>query len=160
MNSASSLYIRLQSTARAFLESYNQAHATQNAKHLPKLLTLDCKRDFGPPSFVKLVPSLANGLTVEDFEKIEGANIAHDHVYENRIKDMTVDERERKVVILTNRHAVYKDGREIDIPQMNTLWMTEDGMKVKKISQFLDSLLAKNVMDDLEARRKNEKHHP
>ncbi|KAK4502298.1 hypothetical protein PRZ48_005723 [Zasmidium cellare] len=152
------IFVR-ETAARAFLESYNQAFATRDAKCLSRTLTPDCKRDFAPPSLVELIPSLAKGLSVAEFEKVEGANIANHDVYVNRIRDMTVDERERKVVIFTNRHAVYKDGREINIPQVNTLWMTEDGMKVKRVLQFLDSLLAKNVMDDVEAKQKAEKHH-
>lgn len=151
---SASLYTRLQTTARDFLDSYNQAHASQNPKCLSQTLTPDCTRECASPSLLKLVPSLSNGLSVAEFEQIEGANIANHEVYDNRILDMTIDEQERKVVICTNRHAVYKDERELDIPQMNTLWMTDDGTKVKRIVQFLDSLLAKNVMSEVQARQK------
>lgn len=152
--SSESLYDRLHTTATAWLESYNHAHTTQNPTLLSLTLTPSCKRTFAPSSFLRLLPSLASGLSVAEFEKAEGANIANHDVYENRILDMTVDERQRKVALHTMRRTVDEGGREMGVEQMNILWMTEEGGLVRGIMQFCDVALAREV---LEERRVNER---
>lgn len=148
-----SLYDRLQATAQAWVESYNQAHATGDMNHLSSTLTPDCRRYFAPPTLIDLVPSLADGMSNQGFETREAPNFASMDVSVYSIKELTIDERQRKVVVHANRHAQLKDGRKYDFEQMNTLWMTEDGgrMRISRIVQFVDTLVSKGYMDQTES---------
>ena len=59
--------------------------------------------------------------------------------------DITVDEVQRKAVVRATHNITMKpgsEGRTYSFEMMFTLWMTTDGTKIVRESQFVDSLAA------------------
>lgn len=56
---------------------------------------------------------------------------------EAKLKDLTVDEVQKKAVVSTEHYPKDKDGGVVEF--VFTLWMTQDGMKINHVKQFIDT---------------------
>ena len=71
--------------------------------------------------------------------------------YSLEAKDITVDEIQRKAVVRAVHNMCMKAEYGSDtcsLETMFTLWMTEDGTAIKKVHQFVDSLLATKFFEE------------
>lgn len=89
------------------------------------------------------VPSLSSPISNTDYEATESRIFDAAATRSMTMRDITVDEVQRKAVVHV-MHSIsmkpaYGQGT-YDLETMFTLWMTADGNKINKVTEFADSL--------------------
>ncbi|KAK5708447.1 hypothetical protein LTR97_000988 [Elasticomyces elasticus] len=146
------LYERIHQTTTDFLDSYNQDKVSKDIKALSATLTLDCKRYYLPISIVSYAPALAAGSTNEQYEAQMQPEFSEvwDH-WHSEVKDIVVDVRARKSVSDMITYMTTKKGKKYEFEMVFKLQLTDDGTKVSKVEEFVDTALAGQVIADNQA---------
>ena len=148
---SSSLYFQIHQTAEAFINSYDHNRCTADIHSLSSTLAPRCKRHIGPPSLHIQVPHLVSPKTNQQFEEIESHSLSNIESRSLEIKEIVVDEVQRKAVIHSMYRATMKPqhgGQAYEFEIILTLSMKEDGMEIVRISQFVDSLAATKFIEE------------
>jgi hypothetical protein len=149
------LYARMKQTAEEFVDSYKQDRCGKDITALSSTKTPKCKHHFQPATLFAVAPNLAAGRTTSEYE----AQILHEitEVFKSwkvATNSVIVDERAKKAVVHST-HTMHTgsdgDGKTYAFEFMFTLHMTENGSKVTKVEQYIDTALAGQLMQDQKA---------
>jgi len=83
------------------------------------------------------LPQLAWPSSNEEYEEIVRSQVLDEPSGEAKLKDLTVDEVQKKAVVSTEHYPKDKDGGAVEF--VFTLWMTQDRMKINHVKQFIDT---------------------
>lgn len=152
-SSSSALYFQLHQTAEAYVRSFHREKIAGDITAASRALSPTCKHYIGPPSMgekMRIPQSPTCNKAIEDqlggiFKYIDPERLCLE------IKDITVDEIQRKAVV----HAVYNVAMKANygsdtckLETIVTLWIAEGGKLIDKVHQFLDSLVATTFYSD------------
>jgi len=165
---ASDLYARIHASAVDFITNYQQEIAQHDISDLSRTLarpfeiktepsdstsSSDIKPESSPSSIHTPVPGSACGDTNPCHEqRILSARTEHWQSWTIEPKDIIVDERSRKAVVMTIHHMTTASGKVYPFEVVYTLYTSEDGGTVDKIVHWVDTTLATELMNEQERR--------
>ncbi|KAK4561650.1 hypothetical protein LTR86_004329 [Recurvomyces mirabilis] len=166
---ASDLYARIHACALNFITSYQQEIAQHDISMLSSTLSnpfdiktetafsgrehSEIKAEFSPTSFQTPIPGSSSGDTNPCHEQRLLATTTEVWTsWTIEPKDIIVDERTRKAVVITVHHMKKASGREYPFEVVYTLYTSEDGGTVDKIVHWVDTTLASQLMNEQEQR--------
>jgi hypothetical protein len=143
------LYTVIRTTAQAFVDSYKQDNCGKDITALSSTRTPDCRHFFLPSTLLATAPVLASGRTNAEYE----AQILHEitHVFKTWdviTNGIVVDERQMTAVVSSSHRMVTGERKEYVFDFLFTLTMTDDGKRVRRIEQFVDTALAGQLMQE------------
>ena len=133
------------------MRSFNYNECIQDITTLSKYLSRDCEHSIGPTSIRDSIQIPASLLSNTNFESHASTLLNFLQAYTLELKEMTVDEIQRKVVVQAIHHATLKAEYGSDscsIETSITLWMSRDGRTIEKVSHFFDSLSATKFYEE------------
>ena len=139
----SSLYRNIHTTATSFIDSYKQAHATKSTGPLSSTTAPECRRYLAPSTIFAAAPHLANGWTNEGYEEHMKAEIEQIWTkVDLRIKRTVIDEFEKKADVYVLSNCTSSDGKTWPFEFVFMLEVNEDGTKVTRVDEYIDTGLA------------------
>lgn len=143
---ASSDYINLRATALAFIDAQAQDPSQplrMKFKRIEETCTTDYEHPWGHNHAASMNPRLQGTHSFSDFTKHLEAMLPNLESWESTVTDVLVDEARRKVMLRVSFWMEPK-GPHAAV-ENDLLWMLEmnqDGTKVKKSTEFVDSIAA------------------
>lgn len=147
------LYETIEATTRFFLKSYEDAERAKDGGLVIRALHPDCKRQVMPASFLRENPKRGDGSTDNttyqgevqwEVEAMDGLKLD--------IQSVCVDTRR----LMSTAHAVFnchfKSYGWVRMEQVWTFYFTENGAKIIKLDEFVDSF------ESIEMGKKLRKH--
>jgi hypothetical protein len=142
----------IEHTLHKFLMSYQNASTHNDASFISSALAPDCVRCFGPSSFLKAVGApvdftfsnepyqaqFAKEMTVVSIKRVEISNVC-------------IDTASRKAAATTSYHGEFSDGEQITMEFAWFLTFSEDGNRLTKILEYVDSLDCPNYQVKINA---------
>ena len=140
----------LQKTINAFLDNNTQAVKTKDASLLSAILTNDCIRSYRPLSFVNRYPQvLKPHLTNEDYETHMRIDFEYMKDVSQNISRTVIDTTQRAAVIWTEQTITMADGSKKVIEIIWDLSFTEDGGRVSRVVEFVDTYESTKVLEQV-----------
>ena len=135
----SATYIKIQTTARQFANSYKDAFSVKDASVLSSALTPDCKRHVLPSSFLASQGMEAKPISNAEFEAIIRNEFPAFKSCEASIVRTSVDETQKSASLIVEQKCVLTDGREYALDFAYFLDLTDDCDRIKAVTQFMDT---------------------
>lgn len=162
ISSSSTLYFQLHQTAEAFIRSLNYEECVKNIDALSKTLSPSCEHYIAPSSVHESISITKFPISNKDVEERAAQLLKFLKSYNLEIKDITVDEIQRKAVVQAVHNVAMKaeyGGDSCTLEAIFTLWMSKDGTAIDKVYQFVDSFSATqfNEEQQLVSRRTEER---
>ena len=142
---------RATATVREWLLSHEEAISKRDPAQVLRAVTVDCKRTFSPPNFLKLAGMSADFAMGNDvFEKMFTGFVVMMEYCRMEVFDMVIDTPSRKAVVQVGNHTKMKgeDKKETTLHSVFFLTLNEDLTKVAAIKQFVDPVSAEEQRDE------------
>lgn len=149
-SSNENLHATMESTFKAFLECYPQSVRAKDPSLLLTMLAPECVRYLKPESFLAKHPFVKASETNAEYEAHMAPEIVLMEEARGKILDIVVDPAKRKLSARVE-HWIKLIGKD----QPSTLeicWfvdLTEDGKKISRIVEFIDTYVATKMAEDL-----------
>ena len=134
------LYETIEATTRFFLKSYEEAARTKDGSLVIRALHPDCKRQVMPASFVREIPKRGDGSTNNAVYQKEVQREV-EMVDELKVDMLSICVDTRR--LMSTSHAAFncyfKSYGSVCMEQIWTSYFTEDGTKIIKLDEFVDS---------------------
>ena len=164
MSSSSTLYFQLHQTAEAFIRSFNYDECIRSIKGLSTTLSPTCEHYIGPPSIHESISITTFPISNKNIEERAAQLMKFLGSYNLEIKDITVDEIQRKAVVQAVHNTMMKAEYGEDscaLEAIFTLWMSKDGTAIEKVYQFVDSVSATKFFEEQQwVSRRTAEHNP
>jgi hypothetical protein len=151
MSSSSALYFQLHQTAEAFIRSFNSNGCAKNINTLSTTLSQTCELYIGPSSIQESISITKFPMSNKEVEERAAQLLKVLGSYSLEIKDITVDEIQRKAVVRAVYNVTMKaeyGGDNYALEAIFTLWMSKDGTTIEKAYQFVDSVSSTKFFED------------
>lgn len=138
----------IEDTTRAFLNSYSDATAANDAALNTRLLTPDCTRILRPESFFK-ARGRASVLSNADYEDILALDLSIGGMENLAVSDVTVDAGSRRSSATSVWDMVFRDS---DRAKMEVAWFLEftaDGTRITRIVEYVDPSVIVRTLEKL-----------
>ncbi|KAK1963241.1 hypothetical protein LY78DRAFT_749202 [Colletotrichum sublineola] len=138
--SSADLRKAIEVTTRSFLAAYTDAYDHNDPSLINRDVTADCTRHMLPSTMVKAL-GLPADISIPNEAYIQNItqNIRVYSVRDSVISDLLIDTEARKASFTSKSNIVYKEGWESHPIEFSWyLDFTEDGSKVKKVTEFCD----------------------
>jgi hypothetical protein len=130
----------IEATVKSYITSFIDARTQNNPSLVNRNLTPDCTRSMLPST-------LGGGFSMTNYAYLhaftEGLKVGGMH--ENTIFDLIIDVDTRKAAVTTIAELVFNNGEEIKLDFSWFLHFNQDGDKIFKIVEFVDSEKFKSV---------------
>lgn len=138
----------LQKTATAFMENNTQAVKQRNLTLLSAILTADCIRSYRPLSSVSRYPQfLKSEMTNADYEQQMSAELRTMMDVSQRVTRTVIDTEQRAAVLWAEVTLTMVDGSSKFVEVIWDLSFTEDGTRVHRILEFMDTWESTKVLE-------------
>jgi hypothetical protein len=151
MSSSSALYFQLHQTAEVFIRSFNSNGCAKNINALSTTLSPTCEYYIGPSSIQESISITKFPISNKEVEERAAQLLKFLRSYNLDIKDITVDEIQRKAVVRAVHNVTMKleyGGDNCVLEAIFTLWMSKDGTTIEKAYQFVDSVSATKFFEE------------
>ncbi|KAI7760596.1 hypothetical protein LZL87_009480 [Fusarium oxysporum] len=130
----------IEATVKSYLTSFIDARTQNNPSLVNRDLTSDCARSMIPST-------LGGGFTMTNDAYLhvftEGLKVGAMH--KNTISDLIIDIEARKAAVTTVAELVFNNGEELKLDFSWFLHFNEDGDKICKIVEYVDSDTFKSI---------------
>ncbi|KAF5975960.1 hypothetical protein FCOIX_7402 [Fusarium coicis] len=130
----------IEATVKGYLTSFIDARVQNNPSLVNLNVTSDCARS--------LLPSTLGGgftMTNDQYLHVFTKGLKVGGMHKNTISDLIIDAEARKAAVTTVAELVFNNGEELKLDFSWFLHFNEDGDKICKIVEFVDSDTFKGV---------------
>lgn len=133
----------------ALLETQAISPSNRDASRIVALMTPECEWFIKPDSFIAKYPFIKSPRTVADEEAYLAREIAV--LEESRVKilDSVVDAATRKASARVELWTKYARSEPSTMEICWYLDFTDDGKKVSRVVEFIDTAVSSNVLEDM-----------
>ncbi|KAI1117641.1 hypothetical protein F5Y14DRAFT_319355 [Nemania sp. NC0429] len=150
--SAENLRAAIESTAIQFLNSPAQALAAKDSSVFLATLTADCAHHLRPLSFIAANPFLKAVKSNDEQKAMMESALATMESTRAELKELVIDTTNRKASVLAE-HYTKIVGVEANILEVTWfLDFTEDGKRVSRVTEFIDTATAAKRIRDMQSR--------
>lgn len=140
----------LQKTVNAFVDNNTQAVKKKDPSLFSAILTEDCVRTYRPQSFVNRYPQFFKPqITNDDYEAQMKVELQTMKDVSQKITRTVIDTTERAAVIWTEQTITIPDGSKKSVEVIWDLSFTEDGSRVSRILEFVDTYESTKVLEHM-----------
>ncbi|KAK4213901.1 hypothetical protein QBC37DRAFT_315465 [Rhypophila decipiens] len=138
----------LQETTAAFIDNNTQAVKQKDPSLFSAILTEDCIRSYRPKSFVARYPEFFKSqITNADYEAQMQLDLQTMKDVTQNVTRTLIDTTERAAVIWTEQTITMPDGSTKSVEVIWDLSFTQDGTRVKRILEFVDTWESTKVLE-------------
>ncbi|KAF4422236.1 hypothetical protein F53441_14293 [Fusarium austroafricanum] len=127
----------IEATVKSYLASFIDARAQNDPSIVNRNTTDDCTRSMLPASLVGGQRELSMDNVAYQAVFTEGLKTGGMH--KNTISDLVIDVEARKAAVTAIAELVFANGEELELDFSWFLHFNDDGSKIKKIVEFVDS---------------------
>ncbi|KAJ4269879.1 hypothetical protein NW762_001548 [Fusarium torreyae] len=136
---------RIEATVKSYITCFIDARAQNDTSLVNRNTAPDCTR--------QMLPSPLRGgatMTNDDYEKVIAHGLQLGGMYGHNATDLVIDVGNRKVAVTTVANFVFKNGDKVAMDFAWFLHLNDDGSKITKIVEFVDSDLFLKVKAKME----------
>lgn len=139
MASTSNLRQRIETTTRAFLSAFEEGSTQQDASIINREVTADCTRHMHPASVPQAFGLPADfAFDTAAFQAAFAKDIKVLRFESNIISNLMIDTESLSAAFTSIAKVVPNIGEAYEVEQAWFLYLTADGLKVKKVVEFCD----------------------
>lgn len=140
----------LQKTADAFVENNTLGVKNKDTSLFSAILTEDCVRMYRPLSFTERYPQFfKTHITNADYEAQMKMELQTMHEVSQKVTRTVIDSTERRATIWTEQTITTPDKSQRKVEVIWDLDFTEDGSKVSRIMEFVDTYESTKMLEQM-----------
>ncbi|KAI1105756.1 hypothetical protein F4804DRAFT_303433 [Jackrogersella minutella] len=147
--STAELYAVMEATLMEFLENYLIAVRTKDVSSLSATLTPECTRHLKPANFVTAYPFIKAVETNADYEARMAPELALMEDTHHKVLNYVVDPVRRTASAYSEHWTKLANQEPTSIEICWYVDFTEDGSKISRIVEFIDTAAATRMVEEL-----------